>query len=189
MLWSNWSRPLISCRCRCASCCSFRCNAFRSCTSEPSDWTSVSAMSVECLQCNEMPSRSLCWQGSTITSDRPASGDRARGRAGEGGFGSTGITLTWSISQIESGRLRQGAGGPPGKRPPRAHVLLLTILPGLKGVHIHDVGRCVPPFEPAGPHFNTAKAVRAVMSCARPEGPYDVLATLCQLLACVPFFF
>src|SRR5215510_12111201 len=125
-----------------------------------------------------MPFRSLYWQGSTLTSDRPASGDRARGPAGEGGFGSTGITLTWSISQIESGTLRQGAGGPPGKRPPRAHVLLLTILPGLKGVHIHDVGRCVPPFEPAGPHFNPAKAVRAVMSCARPEGPYDALARL-----------
>src|SRR5215813_6635274 len=112
-------------------------------------------------------------------------GDRARGRAGEGGVGSTGIALTWSISQIGSGRLRQGAGGPPGKQPPRAHVLLLTILPGLKGVHIHNVGRCVPPFDPARPHFNPAKAVRAVMSCARPEGPYDVLATLRQLFAYV----
>src|SRR5215468_3404061 len=124
-----------------------------------------------------MPSRSLYWQDSTITSDRPASGDRARGRAGEGGVGSTGITLTWSISQVESGRLRQGAGGPPGKRPPRAHVLLLTILPGLKGVHIHDVGRCVPPFEPAGPHFNPAKAVRAVISCARYTAPVARLRT------------
>jgi len=28
----------------------------------------------------------------------------------------------------ENGRLRQGTGGPPGRRPPRAHVLMLTTL-------------------------------------------------------------
>src|SRR5262245_11917039 len=31
-------------------------------------------------------------------------------------------------SASESGRSRHGAGGPPGRQPPRAHVLMLTIL-------------------------------------------------------------
>ena len=42
--------------------------------------------------------------------------------------------------------------------------------PGIKGVHIHDVGQCVPPtFESAGPHFNPTKAEHG---SANPKGPH-----------------
>ncbi|HTY77693.1 MAG TPA: superoxide dismutase family protein [Candidatus Bathyarchaeia archaeon] len=41
--------------------------------------------------------------------------------------------------------------------------------PGVKGVHIHDVGRCVPPFDSAGPHFNPTKAMHGMDN---PKGPH-----------------
>ena len=42
--------------------------------------------------------------------------------------------------------------------------------PGVKGVHIHDVGQCVPPsFDSAGPHFNPTKAVHGLDN---PKGPH-----------------
>ena len=42
--------------------------------------------------------------------------------------------------------------------------------PGIKAVHIHAVGRCVPPsFESAGSHFNPTKAEHG---SANPKGPH-----------------
>ena len=42
--------------------------------------------------------------------------------------------------------------------------------PGVKGVHIHDVGQCVPPsFDSAGPHFNPAKLGHGLDN---PKGPH-----------------
>lgn len=42
--------------------------------------------------------------------------------------------------------------------------------PGVKAVHIHDVGQCVAPsFESAGPHFNPTKAEHG---SENPKGPH-----------------
>ena len=42
--------------------------------------------------------------------------------------------------------------------------------PGIKAVHIHDVGLCDPPsFESAGPHFNPTNAAHG---SANPKGPH-----------------
>ena len=42
--------------------------------------------------------------------------------------------------------------------------------PGLKGVHIHDVGKCDPPgFTSAGDHFNPGKRQHGVLN---PQGPH-----------------
>lgn len=42
--------------------------------------------------------------------------------------------------------------------------------PGVKGIHIHSVGRCDPPsFESAGPHFNPTQAQHGAQN---PRGPH-----------------
>ena len=42
--------------------------------------------------------------------------------------------------------------------------------PGVKGVHIHDVGQCTPPsFDSAGPHFNPTKVGHGLDN---PKGPH-----------------
>ncbi len=42
--------------------------------------------------------------------------------------------------------------------------------PGIKAVHIHEMGQCVPPsFESAGPHFNPTKAQHG---SENPKGPH-----------------
>src|SRR5947207_2915956 len=47
---------------------------------------------------------------------------------------------------------------------------LTGVAPGVKGVHIHEVGRCDPPsFESAGGHFNPTKAAHGT---SNPRGPH-----------------
>jgi Cu-Zn family superoxide dismutase len=47
---------------------------------------------------------------------------------------------------------------------------LKGVAPGIKAVHIHEVGRCDPPsFESAGAHFNPTKAEHGT---ANPRGPH-----------------
>jgi superoxide dismutase, Cu-Zn family len=52
--------------------------------------------------------------------------------------------------------------------------LLLTgrltgLPPGAHGIHVHAVGRCEPPFESAGPHWNPASRQHGT---ANPNGPH-----------------
>jgi Cu-Zn family superoxide dismutase len=40
---------------------------------------------------------------------------------------------------------------------------------GVHGIHIHTVGRCEPPFESAGPHWNPTRRMHGTLN---PQGPH-----------------
>ncbi len=46
---------------------------------------------------------------------------------------------------------------------------LTGIMPGTHGIHIHAVGRCEPPFESAGPHWNPTSRQHGLEN---PQGPH-----------------
>jgi Cu-Zn family superoxide dismutase len=46
---------------------------------------------------------------------------------------------------------------------------LAGLPPGAHGIHLHAVGRCEPPFESAGPHWNPARRQHGT---ANPNGPH-----------------
>jgi Cu-Zn family superoxide dismutase len=42
--------------------------------------------------------------------------------------------------------------------------------PGIHGFHLHAVGKCEPPFDSAGPHFNPRRTVHGILSAAGGHG-------------------
>lgn len=44
------------------------------------------------------------------------------------------------------------------------HVQMRGLPPGPHAIHIHSVGKCEPPFDSAGPHFNPGRAAHGLQS-------------------------
>lgn len=82
-------------------------------------------------------------------------------------------TAATPTARTASAALRDAAGQPVGRAVlseqgpgTRIEMDVRGLPPGVKGVHVHEVGSCVPPFESAGAHFNPESKKHGTMNPA-----------------------